>query len=166
MRRTMIMKWMLVVAALTSGLSARVGETEPELIKRFGQPRSRSKHVVSAQGRIWDLGPTLFFKDADWTIISDLVDGRCARIRYSKVGEWTEEHFATVLNANAQGETWTAKSDGRNKKLLREWKRSDGATAQWIATTGLQIVVPAYVRAKSVAEAKAKAAAAAAPRKI
>ena len=47
---------------------ARLGETEAELIARFGQPKSRSKDVMGAQGRMWDIGPKYIFYQGDWQI--------------------------------------------------------------------------------------------------
>src|SRR5438874_1394864 len=85
---------------------ARLGETEKQLVERFGAPGSRSRHSIIAQGRIWELGPTLNFKQNDWQISCDLVDERVVRIQYQKVGEWTEDQIQAVLNSNSQGDKW------------------------------------------------------------
>lgn len=135
---------------------ARVGETEPELVKRFGSPVVRSIDQIGAEGRMWTIGPQLTFKKDDWTIVCVLVDGRVGKESYGKRGQWTEDHLKTVLNANSQGAKW--EETGRaGKKLAREWRRSDGATARWVSNSGMTIIVPGYERAKKVIEAKGKA---------
>ncbi len=136
---------------------ARLGETEPELVKRFGAPVLRETHMVAFQGRTYVLGPALVFKTQDWRITCDLVDGRCARIHYTKVGDWTDEQFETVRNANAQGLKWRETSKPELGKLYREWRREDGAVAVWQMGVEMKITVPAYERAKATAEATAKA---------
>jgi hypothetical protein len=146
----------VTLTAITATALARVGEAEKELVMRFGTPIARSEHIVVAQGKIWKLGPTLVFRQDDWSITCDLVDGRVVRESYGKSGEWTEAHIQTVLNANAQGATWTEINKGSNRSQ-RTWRRTDGATASWIIVRGMRIVVPAYERAKVLAESKAKA---------
>lgn len=152
----------LVVLALSfvGNMQARVGETEKELIARFGNPVSRSTHAIMAQGKMWVLGPQLNFTQDDWRISCDIVDGRVARESYGKAGEWTEEQFRTVLTANAQGERWTEITVAAEKPVIRRWRRVDGATVVWMNGSGVTVVVPAYDRAKGIAEAKAKADAA------
>jgi hypothetical protein len=142
---------------------ARLGETEAEMIARFGQPALRGKHSTIAQGKSWDLGPSFYFKQDDWQIHCDLVDGRCVRIRYGKKGDWTDEQFQLVLAYNSQGTKWTENSKPGSKSV-RSWKRSDGATADWIKGGNMKMTVPAYDRAKEVVEAKAKAEASKKPR--
>lgn len=143
---------------------ARLGETEAELLKRFGPPAGRGKESTVAQGKILEFGPTLRFRQGDWSIACTLIDGRSCKENYQKSGEWTEEQFATVLNSNAQGAKWTDISKPGGKKLAREWKRSDGATATWSKHSGITVTHPAYRRAKEVLEAKAKAEAARVPK--
>lgn len=156
MKSLILVAW---VGLCGAPLFGRVGETEEQLIERFGAPESRSKHQVFEQGRTYDLGPSLSFTEGDWRIGCDLVDGRCVRILYTKVGAWTEEHIQTVLNASTQGGTWTETSKSGAKAMVRDWKRSDGGIAQWVGVR-MTVTVPAYFRAKSIAEAKGKAAAA------
>jgi hypothetical protein len=152
----------ILPAILASDASARLGETEAELVRRFGAPVSRASERITAQGKFHEIGTGLRFRDGDWTIESTIIDGRCAREAYTKVGEWTEDQFTTVLNSNAQGGKWTRTSKDSMKKAVREWRRDDGATAVWILRT-VTITHPAFDRAKSLAEAKAKAAAARTP---
>jgi hypothetical protein len=152
----------ILPAILASDASARLGETEAELVRRFGAPVSRAPERIIAQGKFHEIGTLRRFRDGDWTIKSALIDGRSARETYTKVGEWTEEQFVTVLAGNAQGGKWTLTSKDSMKKAVREWRRSDGATAVWRVGT-LVVTHPAFDRATSLAEAKAKAAAARTP---
>jgi hypothetical protein len=149
----------LCLALLSVGVAhARLGETEAEMIARFGPPAHRGQHTAHAQGKNWDLGPSLSFKQDDWNIGCDLIDGRCVRVSYQKRGEWTEEQTQLVLSYNSQGGKWTETTKSPSmKKLARSWRRSDGATAGWTSTGGMKMEVPAYERAKQVIEAKAKA---------
>jgi len=156
----------LTITALLLPIAAqaRLGDTESELVARFGQPVARSKALITTQGRTIELGPELSFRQDDWFIISDLIDGRCARISYSKRGEWTDEQILTVLTVNAQGAKWADVSNPHLRNLSRDWKRDDGATAHWQQNMSLSITTPAYERAKQTAEAKAKAEASKMPR--
>lgn len=148
---------------ITAILHARLGETEGQMIARFGQPALRSQHSTVAQGKVWHMGPSLSFRQDDWSITCDMVDGRCVRIGYGKPGEWTEEQIQLVLAYNSQGGKWTETSNPAAKKYQRTWKRADGADAAWNGGH-MRMVVPAYERAKQVVEAKAKAAASQKPR--
>lgn len=142
---------------MTATAQARLGETEQEMVDRFGKPMQRGEHTVIAQGKSWVLGPTVHFRQEDWQISADLVDGRCVRIAYSKRGDWTEEQVQLVLGSNSQGIKWTETSKPNTKKIERSWRRNDGALAGWSTLGSIRMVVPAYDRAKQVVEAKAKA---------
>jgi hypothetical protein len=144
--------------ALTGSCWARLGEKEHELVARFGQPVMRGKQSHSAQGKMWELGPRLYFKQDDWNIVSVLIDGRVAHEEYGKVGSWTAEQVQAVLSANAQGAKWTETTKS-GATLSRNWKRADGAVAEWVQGGGFTFTTPAFGRAKELAEAKAKAAA-------
>jgi hypothetical protein len=135
---------------------ARLGETEEQLIARFGQPGLRAKEMIFAQGKNREFGVKLGFRQDDWTIECAIIDGRSSRESYQKRGEWTDDHMRTVLNANGQGSKWTEISKPDVRKYLREWRREDGGTAVW-RTTGMTVEHPAYARARGLAEAKAKA---------
>lgn len=141
---------------LTVTASARLGDTEAELVKRFGEPTGRSKHSIITQGKLLEMGPVLFFKQDDWSISCDLVDGRCMRIGYSKPGDWTEDQIRLVLNTNSQGAAWTVTTKPSIAKLQRTWRRSDGSTATWNKMGGMNLVWSAYEVAKKKAEDRAK----------
>ena len=145
---------------------ARLGETLPQLVERFGQPVfvQKEKHASSAAGRIIDLCDLYTFKQDDWFIQVSLVDKQSLKERYSKQGEWTTEQITTVLNANAQGAQWTETGKSELAKLAREWRRTDGGTASWGLGGGMTVTHPGYERNKAKKEAEAKAAAARQPK--
>src|ERR1017187_6230486 len=137
------------------GVFGRLGETEQELVARFGPPVSRVREITLTQNKVIEFGSKLIFRQGDWTIESVMIEGRCGREEYWKAGEWTEDQFVTVLTSNAQGEKWTDLSKAMSKKLAREWHRGDGATAVWNMGSHMTVTHPAYVRAKKRAEDKA-----------
>jgi hypothetical protein len=157
---------LLAIIALLLPLSAqaRLGDTERELTARFGTPAGRSKTYTFAQGRTIELGPEFVFRQDDWTITCDLIDGRCARIAYFKRGDWTDDQILTVLTVNAQGAKWTDVTKAANRYYVRDWKREDGAVAHWQRGMSMTITTPAFERAKKTAEVKAKAAASQIPK--
>lgn len=136
---------------------ARLGETAAELIQRFGNPTSISRHSIIAQSKIIELGPTYSFRQDDWSISCDLVDGRCVRISYSKQGDWSDDQIRLVLNSNNQGAVWSETSRP-GSTLQRAWRRTDGSTATW-TRGGMSLVWDAYNKAKEKAEERAKVAA-------
>jgi hypothetical protein len=156
-RKTLLATGFLCAAMGSTG-HARLGESEAEMIVRFGQPLMRSKHATMAQGTFWDIGQSLSFKLDDWSIGCDLVEGRCARIHYRKTESWTPEHVEFVLGSNAQGAVWTETSHPNQREILRTWKRADGAEAQWSSIKGMRVTAPAYLRVKEAVQAKAQAA--------
>ena len=136
---------------------ARLGETPAELSARFGAPIQTGKEITPTQGRFIEFGETLTFRQGDWTVTCTVIDGRSAREKYSKPGDWTEDQFTTVLTSNAQGAKWTDVSKDMIKKLAREWHRTDSAQAVWQMGVGMTVTHPAFDLAKKNAEAKAKA---------
>lgn len=135
---------------------ARLGETERQLIERFGEPESRTRHSIHAQGKFIDLGPKLVFREGDWRIACDLIDGKCVRIDYTKRGDWTEDQLQLVLNSNAQGAKWTETGKRSIARMIREWRRSDGSTAKWSKPQGFTLTWDAYEKAKARAEERAR----------
>jgi hypothetical protein len=146
----------LITLLLPLTARARLGETEPELIARFGRPVGRSKTFAFAQGHTIPLGPEIVFQQDDWTITCDLIDERCARIGYHKRGDWTDNQILTVLTANAQGAKWSDITKPANRYYVREWKREDGAIAHWQRGLSMTITTPAFERAEMLAKEKAK----------
>lgn len=96
--------WLTTICILcfSAHAVARLGETESELIARFGTPTGRSSHSIFAQGKRIDMGPVIVFRQDEWSISCDLVDGKCMRISYSKPGDWSEDQIRLVLNTNTK----------------------------------------------------------------
>jgi hypothetical protein len=154
----------LIVLWLPAAALARLGETERELVARFGEPRNRTEEITSTQGKMVAFGTRLYFRQGDWSIQCVVIEGRCAKEVYSKPGDWKEDQFQAILSSEAQGAKWTDISETSVKKLKRDWRRSDGATALWQMGVDMTITHPAFVRAKERAEAKAKADASRVPK--
>jgi hypothetical protein len=137
---------------------AHLGDSEQQLTARFGQPLSRGHDITLAQGKVVSFGSKLSFQQGDWTITCIEIDGRCARVFYTKTGEWVEDQLRAVLTSNAQGKRWTDNSKEMVKQLMRDWRRSDGAVAYWRMVDRTMVVTdPAYDRAVQDIQAKAKA---------
>jgi hypothetical protein len=136
--------------------NARLGESAPQLTERFGPHARTLPDKIITQGRIVEIGEIFYFRDGDWSISATIIDGRCAKISYTKKGEWTDTQITQTLNANSQGAPWSMTSDASIHKSLREWKRNDGGKAKWTAS-GLTLFNPAYDRAIAKAAAKADA---------
>jgi hypothetical protein len=149
----------LYVACLIAPLFAfaHLGDTEQQLVARFGRPLSRGRDLMITQGKIIEFGSKLSFRQGDWAIECIVIDSRCTRAIYSKPGEWSEEQLSAVLTSNAQGAIWTDYSKEMTKKLARDWRRSDGAVATWRMGVNMTVTNPAYDREKQKIESKAKA---------
>ena len=146
------MKLAVLFLMLVAVAYARLGETRDELVARLGRVRTESHHSVIAQGAISPLGPALFFHKDQWHIQCDLAAGRCARITYTKKGEWTEAQFGTLLENNSQGKKWN-EAQG-SSRMIRKWRRNDGASAKWQFTGAMEIISPEYEKAKAAREAE------------
>ena len=146
----------LLLVAFPATVLARLGESETELIARFGDPVSKTKEAAIVQGEEVVFGTRYSFREGRWTMTCSLVEDRCARISYSYPGEWGEEQFSLFLSRNSQGLEWTDVTKPAAKKIMRAWDRTDSGTASW-SGNAMTVVAPAYVRAKESAEAKAKA---------
>lgn len=148
---------LLFLIALPIFVYGRLGETEQELVARFGPPISKLNESTLTQGKVVEFGSKIGFRQGEWTIESVLIEGRCAKEVYSKVGDWTDDQIRAVLTSNSQGEGWADVSKDSTKWLVREWHRTDGAVALWQKGVGMTVIHSAYDRAKQKAEAKAKA---------
>ncbi|MBL9192561.1 MAG: hypothetical protein JNJ82_09390, partial [Opitutaceae bacterium] len=101
--------YIVVIFFLATPLFGRLGDTKAELVERLGPVRTTSKHFVIAQGKIIPLGPNYSFQKDGWMIECDLIDDRCARLRYYKKGDWTEEQLTVLLSNNAGAGRWSEK---------------------------------------------------------
>lgn len=156
MTRRWLFLLLLGFGLIAGTASARLGESETELVKRFGKVTLRSKHSVFAQGKSIELGPVLYFREGDWVIACHLIDGVCMKIDYGKPGDWTEEHIQLVLTANGQGTTWAENSKTGIKTLQRTWQRTDGSTAKWSKASGMTLVWKAYETAVEKVKERAR----------
>lgn len=154
----------LALFALCSSAYCRLGETERELTTRFGAPVLNSPNSVIAQGKVLAFGRRLVFRQGDWSIACDVVDGKCLRIRYSHPGDWTEDQIETVLNSNGQGAKWTETSKANVAKLQRSWKRTDASVAVWQKGQGMTVTWDVYEKAKAKLEEQARVKAAQKPK--
>ena len=139
----------LLVLALCLAVPAwgRIGETEAQLVARFGEPVTRWPCTFSEAGKRFELCPSVTFALREWIITCDLIDGVCARICYLRTGNWDESHFESILDANRYGGCWTDLIPAKLKPLMRKWRRDDGITAEWVAGS-LVITAPLYEKRK------------------
>ena len=117
---------------------------------------------MTAQGQIVPLGPALFFEKDQWSMQCDMVNGRCAKITYSKKGEWTAAQISTLIQNNAQGHAWTEARD--STKMIRKWARADSGTARWQFTGSMEFISSDYLRVKTEMESALKSKAQEKPR--
>lgn len=148
---------LFLFAAIVS--HARLGETEPELVARFGDVRSRMKATVvdGTQGRVLIIGEELVFETDGWQIRAVIIDGRCARIGYQNSGPWNEDQLRYLLNTYGGRDRWKEQSPPSKAgamKSNRRWKRDDGLVAAWngaipasIGGSVFSITGDAYTRA-------------------
>jgi len=144
----------LVVLA-AAPLYARLGETEPQLIQRYGKPVMRSDESTIEQGKIYKVADRLHFRVDDWTLIAVVISGRCESIQYYKHGEWTEQQFRHVLEVNGGRGQWHEEKTPA-PKMMREWIRLDKARAQWRLTQSMTLTSPAYDQAREALKKRAK----------
>ena len=148
----------LLLGVVPLACHARLGETMDQLRQRFGDPVMTQKDFTIAQGKIIELCPILTFKQDDWNIGCHIIDGRSSKETYSKTGEWTDDQILLVLTTNCQGAKWTETTNPSLRKIKREWRREDGATAVWgVPGQGFVVTHPAYNLAKQRAQDQAKA---------
>lgn len=93
----------LLLIGLAQPAFARLGETEAELIARYGEP----KRPHQADPQIVELS----FVSEGWIIKAQIFEGKCQYISYLKspYHEGFEEARDKLLEANAQGSAWSLK---------------------------------------------------------
>ncbi len=136
----------LVFALVAATAVGRVGETEQELVARYGAVTNRQPARKSVQGRMNIYGERLGFKFEFWTVSAVIVAGRCEEITYTLAGKWTEPHFRRLLEINGGWTEWTEQKT-RNPDNHRQWLRRDQTTASW-GLSGFMIRTPAAERAQ------------------
>ena len=148
---------------LAAFASARLGESEPQLIERYGKAVMRTPDMMLEQGKILKLADRLHFRTDDWNIIAILVGEHCESITYSKPGDWTEEQFRHLLEANGGRAQWEEQKTS-TPKTHRQWKRRDKTTADWQMADGLVLKTPGYEKAREDLKKQAKENASKLPR--
>jgi hypothetical protein len=141
----------LLLAVSAPTLSARLGETEEDLVKRHGEVTIRDHDQVKVDGKRHKVGEQLSFMTEPYRVRAVLIDGRCERIRYEKTGEWTEEQINSLLALNASEYPWKT-AETRYRVARREWVREDGTTATWSSSLSMTFSTPVYAAAVEAAE--------------
>jgi hypothetical protein len=126
---------------------AGIGDTEAELVARFGAAQARMPERIQAQGRIHVLGERIVLKQAEWRVTAVLINGRCAKITYVKKGRWAELQFRELLSRNADRWAWNEIRGGA-PKWQRTWRRVDGLVAKWMYAGGFAIEAQPFVDAR------------------
>lgn len=136
----------LALAFATTSAWAHVGETERELVTRYGAVVSRQPARKSAQGKMSIYGERLTFKSDDWNVTAVIIGGHCEEITYLKEGTWSEVQFQFLLELNGGRKQWKEQAT-RNPDNHREWLRRDKATGSWSIFGGFVVRTPAAERA-------------------
>lgn len=131
----------LVFALVAPAAVGRVGETEQELVARYGAVTNRQPARKAVQGRMNIYGERLGFRFEFWTVSAVIIAGRCEEITYTLNGKWTDPHFRRLLEINGGWTEWTEQKT-RNPDNHRQWLRRDQTTASW-GLTGFMIRTPA-----------------------
>jgi hypothetical protein len=149
--------WLFVILALSlvCPAHARLTEKEDDLVKRFGQVVSRLEQNRSFEGRTYWVGTRLSFRSDQWSIDVLMVDGRCAEIRYGKVGSWTSEQIIGLLDRNGGSAGYKEEKTGLGPSY-RKWKQGDGVAAVF-SLNRLTLTHPMLERRFALLKAKAEA---------
>lgn len=149
------MRYLIILLALCSVASARLGETREELVARYGAVRQETNHATIIQGRTQIMGPSFQFSKDEWLVRCDMIDGRCVRISYARKGGWSQEQIEATLNENSQGIVWM--EGVKLGKRSREWDRADGVKAHWESSgSRMDFTSPEYVKAQRKLEMELK----------
>jgi hypothetical protein len=120
---------LLLAVFLPFQIFARLGETEDQIIKRYGKPIMRPPECKIFDGKVIKLGERLYFTQESWNISCVMIDKVCVAIIYSKTGDLTTEQRQHILRTNSTGDQhWV---DGKkSNSMVTVWLRSDGARAE------------------------------------
>ncbi len=130
MKKPQLVSLVAIWLLLVSVVSARVGETEEELVHRYGGVTGKLPARKAAQGRIYTYGEYLRFHSDDWSIDALMINKRCEEVTYSRSSGWTEDQFKHLLEINGGRSQWEEQKT-TIPKLHREWKRRDKVIAVW-----------------------------------
>ena len=126
-----IMKAAILILVLTASLIgsawARLGETEDQLVARYGQELLKTK-IKDSPGQV--AIDALQFLKSGFSIQVSLFNGISSEEEIHRLqGETlTDEEVKILLAVNAQGHIWT--EDTLKTDVPRKWHRDDGATAE------------------------------------
>jgi hypothetical protein len=111
---------LFLIVSLTGPAWARLGETEDQLIARYGDPTNKGSGGPVGEKTSW-----IHFKKSGFDIEVILFNGVSSQehITNSQGDGMTTQEIKTLLDANAQGHAWKELSGGQN------WQRDDGALA-------------------------------------
>lgn len=96
---------------------AHLGESEKQLVSKFGRITSRLSDEPSEK--------TITFERPGVLIIARMVNGKCVSFTETAIGEkFSDGQVKQILEQNAQGKKWSQAKNGGGI-----WQRSDGAVA-------------------------------------
>ena len=130
MRMLRLLILFVLPGLVASSATGRVGETEQELVARYGAVTNRQPARKAVQGRMNIYGERLGFKFEFWTVSAVIIAGRCEEITYTLSGKWTDPHFRRLLEINGGWTEWTEQKT-RNPDNHRQWLRRDQTAASW-----------------------------------
>ena len=118
---------LFLMASLTGSAWARLGETESQLVARYGEELVKTK--VKIQGSPITIDAIQFVKTG-FSIQVSLLNGISAEEEIHRLqGETlTDDEIKALLIANTKGAPWT--EDTAKTDVPRKWHRDDGATAE------------------------------------
>jgi hypothetical protein len=122
--------------ALLTYVLARLGDTETDLIERYGQPVHRVETVdglPGVKGRTFRVSPI--------TVTAYLLDKTCQYEQYSKIGGLTDNEIEQILAANSAGQEWMALDKPQTPSNRREWMRRDQKAAAFYERLTLKLKI-------------------------
>lgn len=135
-----------VFAMILASAFARVGDSEPELVARYGAVVNRQPARKAVQGKMHIYGERLTFRFEFWTVSAIVIAGRCEEANYTSEGRWIDPHFRRLLEINGGWTAWTEQKT-RNPDNHRAWLRRDKTAATW-GLSGFMIRTPAAEQAR------------------
>ena len=140
---------LFLLVSLTIPAWARLGETEDQLIARYGKEIHKQKNEANGQQVGWT---DLLFGKSGFQIEVMLFNGVSSKETFWKTAgdETTDDEIKTLLNDNAQDHAWNKEAPEDSQGISRKWQRDDGAVAGFESGRF-------YVKAKELIDAEAAA---------
>jgi hypothetical protein len=114
----------ILFLALPASVLARIGDTEADLIQRYGEPVFQVEAIDGFPGV---KGRT--FKVSTITVTAYLLDKTCQYQQYSRPGGLTDREILQILSANSGGHEWAALDKPATPMNKKEWMRRDQKAA-------------------------------------